>query len=72
MSEFKNRKSERVSKKSARTLGLRCGSTPLGADTPTASVRSERLAYARGINIHAEHPPTPLNSDASGRVGDTI
>jgi len=68
MIDFEIRFFERKSKKSARTLGSRSGSTSPGADRRIASAAIERFAHARGINIHGDHPPTPLNSDVGERI----
>ncbi len=72
MIDFEIRFFERKSKKNDRTRGSRSGSTPLAADRPIASARSERLARARSFNYYADHPPTPLNSDVGERFGDMI
>lgn len=72
MIEFELRVFERKSKKIARTLGSRSGSTPPAADRQIESALEPRSVRARVFNSHGYHPPTPSNSDVVTRVGDTI
>ena len=72
MSAFEIRVFERKSKKSARTLGSRGGSTPPASDRPIESSIATGLVRARVFNWDADHPPTPLISDVSGHVGGAI
>lgn len=72
MSAFEIRVFERNSKKIDRTLGSRSGSTPPAADRRIESSLAAPFVRARVFNSHGYHPPTPLNSDVLGHVGDTI